>query len=877
MNNMQDILKSYYASGGKTLFENQTLLEYNRAMTASKWGDRILKAANANASTEQGDGWFRVKSNRIGPWMQVLFGDKTQPDWKPNGPELLKQHPEYPKQRQTFLTDFLTELEKMDPTENKQYVMWLVRAYTQSIEADKQQQASYEQAVPLNDRSWSGHWSGHELDPDDADELLDGLGDWGVEEPRGLNSFRIEDINQINNTLVQYHQMKPQLPVPERDINRFKTFTRLEDYVDKVMGGEEIARPETDNKTLQRSDVEVIYNGPLGTVTIPKTHEASCELGSGTKWCTASSWGGEDENDDYWFEEYSSQGDLIIYNEKPGNAKYQIHPKLSGTVEIRDARDRSVPNDKYSEFVNSHPVLSKLIKEKILEAFHKLASKEPTGDDPYLHGEQEPIRIIDQLIELNKKYKSGAMPYVDSYYIRHAIPELIKSLTVPSNPFMNDLLLYAKQRQQTWPEMQQIMIKLLSTLVANHNMQDNIKVKSINRIILLLETNGTWPELEQFKTDLLQQIQQNNTTKENNMNNMQDILKNYYASGGKTLFEDVENLDEGPITKALATAALSMSLASAPMDNTQAQSDTAVGVDGYPVPVATKQIKTDANKIIQTYGGSAYGGAPLPSGTSNFTGGIKLGDIKSVAEKTLYAELERQLYFIYQKQGDDNTAAKNRAYATGVVMFMKHLHATDPEHPAISDVQNDFEPESQPYDKEQSDAEQRERDATTQAELDAARADQDQKNKKAFGNMKKPKTTRVNDPEVAKQNAKVVADNMPVTKSLRPTQLRQFTSGKLDIDQVKQIAFSYASAEGLRVQPTSNTSQIGYGRGVDVIKQTANSITVRVLHRKVLTSSYAQVVISYDPATNAVSSIKVDTDTDGQGGKNKRNKQIEHN
>jgi hypothetical protein len=44
------------------------------------------------------------------------------------------------------------------------------------------------------------------------------------------------------------------------------------------------------------------------------------------------------------------------------------------------------------------------------------------------------------------------------------------------------------------------------------------------------------------------------------MDNMQDILKNYYASGGKELFETRENLDEGPVGKALATAALALGL-----------------------------------------------------------------------------------------------------------------------------------------------------------------------------------------------------------------------------------------------------------------------------------------------------------------------------
>ena len=119
---MQDILKSYYASGGKTLFENQILLEYDRATTISKWGDRIIMAAWANGGTNNSDGWFAMENNRFGPWMEVLTR---------GAPE--SEYPEYQRQRQKFLTDFLTELEKMDPTENKQYVMWLVRAYTLSL------------------------------------------------------------------------------------------------------------------------------------------------------------------------------------------------------------------------------------------------------------------------------------------------------------------------------------------------------------------------------------------------------------------------------------------------------------------------------------------------------------------------------------------------------------------------------------------------------------------------------------------------------------------------------------------------------------------------------------------------------------------------
>ena len=408
MDNMQDILKSYYASGGKTLFENQTLLEYNRATTISKWGDKIILAAWANGGTNNSDGWFAIENNRFGPWMEVLTRGAP-----------LSEYPEYPESRQKFLTDFLTELEKMDPTENKQYVMWLVRAYTQSIKADAKHQADFERENP-EQASMAGHWSQWDLDlisDEEQEEDMDNYGnyygnEWSIEDPSGLDSFRIEDINQINQALVNFHRIKPQLPVEQRDINRFKTFGRLQDFIDEVMGGKEIDNPETDSAVLKRSDVELIYNGPLGTVAIPRSFEASCELGSGTRWCTTGS-------DSSYYNSYSEQGDLIIYNEKPGNNKYQLHPTLD-SLEIMDARDRPVSNEKRKEFTDSHPVLSKLIKQKQLKAFTDEADTDPGWEDNYNHPRMDSAHaLVPTLISLNKRYRSGVMTYVETYYTQH--------------------------------------------------------------------------------------------------------------------------------------------------------------------------------------------------------------------------------------------------------------------------------------------------------------------------------------------------------------------------------------------------------------------------------------------------------------------------
>ena len=470
---MQDILKSYYASGGKTLFENQTLLEYNQATTISKWGDKIILAAWANGGTDNGDGWFAMENNRFGPWMEVLT--KGAP---------LSKYPEYQKQRQKFLTDFLTELEEADPTENNQYVMWLVKTYCQSIKADAKHQADFERENP-EQASQAVHWSQWELDlisDEEEEEDMDSQGnyygtEWSIEYPSGLNSFRLEDSDQIADTLADYHRLKPQLPVEQRDINRFKTVKRLEDFVDDIMGGREIDNPETDSEVLKRSDVELIYNGPLGTVAIPRSFEASCELGSGTKWCTTGS-------DSSYYNSYSEQGDLIIYNEKPGNNKYQIHPTLDST-EIMDARDRPVSTEKYKEFTDSHPVLSKLIKSKQLKAFTDEADTDPGWEDNYNHPRMDSAQaLVPTLIGLNKRYRTGVMTYVETYYTQHFF-----SKNRAPGPYSGDngrtrpieqsdldlLVTYAEQRGKPWPEIQLLVVEYIQQRYADLPTDDSIK------------------------------------------------------------------------------------------------------------------------------------------------------------------------------------------------------------------------------------------------------------------------------------------------------------------------------------------------------------------------------------------------------------------
>ena len=74
-----------------------------------------------------------------------------------------------------------------------------------------------------------------------------------------------------------------------------------------------------------------IFKFPKGSKEL---YGASCELGSGTDWCTATG------NTDTWFLDYISQGDIyVIINKSNPKDKYQFHYE---TGQFMDPNDRDI-------------------------------------------------------------------------------------------------------------------------------------------------------------------------------------------------------------------------------------------------------------------------------------------------------------------------------------------------------------------------------------------------------------------------------------------------------------------------------------------------------------------------------------------------------
>lgn len=170
--------------------------------------------------------------------------------------------------------------------------------------------------------------------------------------------FRLEDAARVSNDLHLFREIKNKLE--QRDINRYTYYT-LSDLIDKEYNIElnnsvDNAGQENDNK-----DIQVLYDGPLGNLSIPLTQEASCKLGRGTRWCTAM----QNYN---MFDEYSSEGSLYIWRDNAGN-KYQFH--FGKFLQFMDSRDRPINDLLLGEFRSTHPVLNKLFmqyEKQVLES-----------------------------------------------------------------------------------------------------------------------------------------------------------------------------------------------------------------------------------------------------------------------------------------------------------------------------------------------------------------------------------------------------------------------------------------------------------------------------------------------------------------------------
>ena len=157
--------------------------------------------------------------------------------------------------------------------------------------------------------------------------LLDLYRSLGKEGMRKTNEQKVmlEDLYKIKDALVLFSRYGNR--VEKKQIQQYKDYNEL---VSVMVPFEKNVEEENNSKDLYKdikdNQTEKVYEDSEWLVISPKTKEASCFWGMGTKWCTAAT-----EDNKNRFNSYNSRGSLYIFidkihkDDKGRQVKYQFH------------------------------------------------------------------------------------------------------------------------------------------------------------------------------------------------------------------------------------------------------------------------------------------------------------------------------------------------------------------------------------------------------------------------------------------------------------------------------------------------------------------------------------------------------------------------
>jgi hypothetical protein len=166
--------------------------------------------------------------------------------------------------------------------------------------------------------------------------------------------IEVEDIYKYKKYFNIFDRRKREYPFT--DINQYKTQDDLSQFIDKSI---DIANKESEDASQQKgvSKTDKYKEFYLGSVNgfnvyeIPKGRQdlygTSCELGSGTEWCTATG------NTRQHFDKYNADGPLFIFINPSTKEKYQFNYENEQFMDKNDARIRGEDKKALFDFIKN--------------------------------------------------------------------------------------------------------------------------------------------------------------------------------------------------------------------------------------------------------------------------------------------------------------------------------------------------------------------------------------------------------------------------------------------------------------------------------------------------------------------------------------------
>lgn len=268
--------------------------------------------------------------------------------------------------------------------------------------------------------------------------------------------FGCEDLERVKDELEMFERFKPRFRRDnvQLDINKYKSaaevFTLLQQYKqqNEAPSKKEEVRREEDRYFIENK-AELFYRGETLKVIIPKTQQASCFFGKGTRWCTAAS---QSYNA---FHSYNNDGPLYVIMTPKG--KYQFH---FPSQQFMNELDRSVH---LPDLIRQYPELK--------DAFDKIATDE--GFLPLMK-KVSPDGLYNALVKCHQHSDQGYFQE-DQYSLagllqmvdKNAQDERIALFIVGINPSV--ALKFIRPELQSLPSFQRIVVEKRPELLQSIN------------------------------------------------------------------------------------------------------------------------------------------------------------------------------------------------------------------------------------------------------------------------------------------------------------------------------------------------------------------------------------------------------------------------
>ena len=190
-------------------------------------------------------------------------------------------------------------------------------------------------------------------------------------------------IDELEKTISRFHMLLGKNQVKTRDINAFKTFDQLRS---ETQSSETQYASKQETKAREK-DYDLVHEDQNWIVVIPRTEDASCKYGAGTKWCTS----GEENNQ---YKNYTRSGITLYYiiskdlPKKDRLYKMAVAVGPNGGKECFDSRDKGMQFKDVLEISGLDPSLfvsspNKLTPYEQLDLDESKITRNPDGSIDY--------------------------------------------------------------------------------------------------------------------------------------------------------------------------------------------------------------------------------------------------------------------------------------------------------------------------------------------------------------------------------------------------------------------------------------------------------------------------------------------------------------